>query len=419
MGRLDLSDQFEKDEFPEKLKILFIGLAHSTHTHAWINLLQSEKINVRLFSTADILPPEDFKVKTYLPKMQIGKNSEIRKYLYSGNLQYPVLILDKVLNKIKMRVIKNPDQLLVKIINEWKPDIVHTLGIFDGQGGELFLNAMEKYYLEKKFIWVLQTRGGSDLTLRRHDPHYQDFLKRMFTKCDYILSDNIMNIQYAQELGIQRSKFADIVPVPGTGGVDIEFLSKDTLPPSKRERIILWPKAYESRWSKSLPVLEAIRTVWNNIQPLTLIMLATDLETKEWILDLPGDMQKNIEILDRIDHQKLITLMKRSRVVLIPSLIDGIPNTLYESMAAGAFPIVSPIKTIKSVVKDVENVLFAKNLNPDEIASAIIRAMSDDDAIDQAAINNKALVRKLADREVIQKKVVNFYYSLFGGKPVS
>jgi hypothetical protein len=43
--------------------------------------------------------------------------------------------------------------------------------------------------------------------------------------------------------------------------------------------------------------------------------------------------------------------MARSRVMLAPSLVDGIPNSLYAAMACGAFPIVSPLDTITTVVE--------------------------------------------------------------------
>ena len=84
--------------------------------------------------------------------------------------------------------------------------------------------------------------------------------------------------------------------------------------------------------------------------------------------------------------------------MLAPSLTDGIPNTLYEAMAAGAFPIVSPLDTIQPIVKNERNVLFARNLYPQEIAEALCRAMHDDELVDHAAERNLKLVRKIADR---------------------
>ena len=98
--------------------------------------------------------------------------------------------------------------------------------------------------------------------------------------------------------------------------------------------------------------------------------------------------------------------------MLAPTLIDGIPNSLYEAMACGAFPILSPIETILSAVKNEENVLFARNLYPHEIADALARAMTDDALVDAAAQKNLDLVRRVASRELIRPRVIEFYEKL-------
>jgi uncharacterized protein (DUF2336 family) len=81
-------------------------------------------------------------------------------------------------------------------------------------------------------------------------------------------------------------------------------------------------------------------------------------------------------------------------------------------MAAGALPIVSPHETLTPVVKNEENVLFARNLYPPEIADAISRAMTDDQLIDSVAERNLILVRRIADRAVIRPHVIEFYERL-------
>jgi hypothetical protein len=78
-------------------------------------------------------------------------------------------------------------------------------------------------------------------------------------------------------------------------------------------------------------------------------------------------------------------------------------------MACGAFPIVSPLDTISSVVAERINVLFARNLYPQEIAQALIEAMSDDVLVDKAARTNLELVKHLADRATIGPRVLQYY----------
>jgi glycosyltransferase involved in cell wall biosynthesis len=90
-------------------------------------------------------------------------------------------------------------------------------------------------------------------------------------------------------------------------------------------------------------------------------------------------------------------------------VVDGVPNSLYEAMAAGALPIVSPLETIQPLVENERNVLFARNLYPDEIAAALDRAMTDDQLVDTVAAQNLPSVRRIADRATIRQRVVAFY----------
>jgi len=409
-----MSMPFERDPYPGKPKILFIGLAQSTHTQAWIDLLEDAEFNVRLFAVPvpGGLPPSDWQVKTYVSGIHIGKNNVANRSFNVGLRGKLTYIYNKVAKRIGKPTLSNA-VWVAHVIKKWKPNIIHTLGLFDEQGGQLYLEARQKFRLENYGKWVLQLRGGSDMTLRRYNPEFCKTIQLALSECDQIICDNRTNIKYAGELGIPPDKFARIVPVPGTGGVD--WASEDlegTRLPSERERIILWPKAYESQWSKALPVLDAIQIAWERIKPCEIYMLAISPDVHEWYLSMPKEIRKHCHIEKRIPRREVLSLMKRARILLAPSLIDGIPNSLYEAMAYGAFPIISPLETIMPIVNQQENVLFTRNLYPDEIADALVRAMSDDTLVDKAARNNFKLVRTIANRQTIKKNVVNYYQRL-------
>jgi glycosyltransferase involved in cell wall biosynthesis len=518
------ADPFENDLFPGRPKILFIGLAESSHTRAWINLLEDTKFNVRLFSTPEsILPPSEWQIRIYFPEPNLpdGLDPDFRKCMFptpeerleaeqkrleaeqrrleaerkrrAEERRNPLLRLKRLYcegihiipreaglvhtilggfillayapawwviklagydkekfnnardnnipndfigqnnrigapggesakdsvesleiesSKLLKPKASSADEWLAQIIMEWHPDIVHTLGIFDYQGGEFYYAVRKKYNLEKTGTWVAQLRGGSDLTLRRHDPQIAPQITNLLSECDQILSDNLVNVEYAEELGIPRTKFASIIPVPGTGGIDVdEMAASCNILPSKR-RLILVPKAYESIWSKVSTIFEGICLAWEAIQPCEVVFMAVNPEARAIYHALPLHIQQNCRIEERLPRSKLLALMNRGRVMLSPSLVDGVPNVLYEAMSCGVFPIVSPLNTITAVVKNEENVLFARNLYPEEIAAALVRAMQDDGLVDLAAENNLKRVRELADRKVIRPRVREFYESI-------
>ena len=422
-----MKDSFEDDRYPGKPKILFIGMAHSTHTQSWIRLLEESELNVRLFSLPWSYAPSDWPIKIYDAYLSKHRNSATRRYLYRGLIGLITYYLYRISTAelswgYWSRILEmykkvfgflTPEAWLAKIIRTWKPDLIHTLGLFDMHGGTFFYRVRKQYMLEGYGKWILQLRGGSDLTLRRHDPEYADDLLERMSECDQIITDNLINVGSAAELGIPEEKFASIVPVPGTGGVDVDNLATaaDVLP-SQRKRIIVWPKAAGGPWAEAIPVIEAFRIAWPSIQPCEIHIMDTHSRVKAWLRTLPNELQQSCKLFERIDREEFLTLLTQARVLLAPSLVDGVPNILYEAMACGAFPIISPLDTIRSVVSDKDNVLFARNIYPDEIAEALVTAMASDQMVDSRAETNFDLVWQIANRNVIRHKVIGYYQSL-------
>jgi len=296
------------------------------------------------------------------------------------------------------------------VIREWKPTIVHTLGI--DPAGEFYFDTRREFGLDNVGRWLLQTRGGSDLALAQFDEARSSRLANVLRAADCILSDNPINFSIAREMGVREEQLSPIGTVPGTGGIDIEELSAAASGPPSTRSIIVWPKAYECPWSKALPVFEALTRYWDRLPECDIHLLATTPETRMWFHALPAEIKAACRIDDRIPRRELLALMGRARVMLAPSLVDGTPNSMFEAMATSAFPILSPLETITPLLEDGSNALFARNLYPNEIGEALVRAMTDDALVDAAAERNLARVRELADRAVIRPRVLGLYETL-------
>jgi hypothetical protein len=409
-------DRFERDDYPGRPRILFIGLANSSHTHSWIDLLKGSQLNLRLFSASEYLPPPDWDVRTYVTANS-GRSLDLtkRKSLFgSGNV---ARFGHRLVARARGRE-WNPQWLkndwLVKIIQDWRPDVIHTLGL--EPASYLFSGVSERLGSGHFGKWVVQVRGGPDLALHRWLPEYETLIREVLAGCDQLIADNPQNYQHALEMGLKESQIAPLGVVPGTGGIDIEGMSASWPGGPSQRRSILWPKAYECPQSKALPVLEALSLVWERLRPFEIHMLAADPEVRMWFQTLHSGLRECCILSDRLPRAETLKLMSNARVLLAPSLSDGVPNSLYEAMAAGAFPIVSPLETIRSVVEDEQNVLFARNLYPDEIASALVRAFTDDSFVDEAAKRNLELVRRIANRDEVRARVVKFYHSLASGQ---
>ena len=395
------------ERYPGAPRVLFVGSGDSSHEHSWIDLLRGCRMNVRLFARHGE-PPADFDVPTYLAgaKNRTGR-SPTRRKLYSG------LGPARVAQSLYARyILGGPTQLaehwLARIIREWRPDIIHTFGL---QAAAHFLRGVRRRHgLESIGLWVLQTRGGSDFELVRFDPLERQQMQESLQACDRLVCDNEVSYRYARELGVRDEQIAPVGTVPGTGGVDVP--PPESLARTSRRKLIIWPKAYDSPWSRSLPVIEAIRQVGSDLGDFELHAFAACDLTKQWLRTLPQATRDRIRIHGRIHRSKLLEITAQARVSISPSLVDGIPNTMIEAMAYGAVPIVSPLETLDGLVENGRNVLHARNLYPEEIASAIRRGLCDDSLADDIALRNAEHVRTFADRSLIRGRIVGFYEQL-------
>jgi glycosyltransferase involved in cell wall biosynthesis len=406
------NSSFQADPYPGRPRILFIGPGDSTHTHSWVELLEDEPFNVRVFIPPSMMsPPDTWKVKTYVTAYERGPfDQTTRKRLVDKGKARR--LADRCLARARRRTWhsrKYAAEWLARIIHSWRPDIIHTFSL---EAAEFFFAVRQDYRIESAAKWVLQARGGADLAWSHLDPELRGKIGEVLRGCDQLLSDNTQNFRIARELGVREEQLSRVGTVPGTGGIDVQDLAArwDGLPSTRR--LILWPKVYEWPWSKALPIYEALKLCWDRIQPCEVHLLATTPDARMYYWTLPEQMRQACRLRERVPRSEALQAMTRARVMLAPSLVDGTPNSMFEAMAAGALPIVSPLETIRPLVEDGQNVLFARNLYPEEIAGAIVRAMTDDELVDQAAQRNLELVSRIANRAEVRPRVLKFYESL-------
>src|SRR5919199_2076932 len=360
-----MATSFDVDPYPGRPKILFVGLAESTHTHSWIDLLEKSELNVRLFALPSGMPPKDWKVRTYITAYTPLKlDQDIRASLYSRLGQVQRVLQKRYIRRLHLYKeieplyrsrfirhllggIRGPEEWLAQVIRQWQPDVIHTLGL--DPASHFYYQVRNRFKLAGIGKWVLQLRGGADLTLTRLDPDESPRIAQVLRECDQLLSDNEQNFSFASEMGLRAEQISTIGTVPGTGGIDVASLVRSWHGPPSSRRIILWPRALEMYGIKALPVFEAIKMSWDQIQPCEIYMLSMypNNEARLWYRTLPEKIRRSCHAEYRIPRDKVLQLMVQSRVMLTPSLIDGTPNTMWEAMAAGALPIVSPLETIR------------------------------------------------------------------------
>ena len=389
---------------PEPVRILFVGDLCSSHAMNWIRLLESDAGQFQIQGVSLMGMPEE-------PSYPVRSGSPQSSSLFMRCVRRLLRVRYKAwADPIRAVYDYGPPEWqfrgLVAALRDFDPQIVHTFGFTPSA----LIYASLPDALRKGRRWVLQTRGGSDVAFTQVIPEWQALFRCILPQADIVLCDNLENYKIFDRLGIAYKKTPLLPFVPGAGGLRIADFEPVT-PWAERENLIVWPKAYESPWSKALPVLEGLALAWDAIAPVRCVLTAADKEIENHIRLLPEHIQRRITVLTRIPHSEMLRLMRTARVMLAPSLVDGLPNSMLEAMAAGALPVVSPLPTIAPFAADGENVFYARNLYPEEISAALVRALTAPNAEDIVQAN-RARVKDIANRDAIAPKVLEVYIEL-------
>jgi len=116
-----------------------------------------------------------------------------------------------------------------------------------------------------------------------------------------------------------------------------------------------------------------------------------------------------IRIVPYCDHEEVLKLFGRARVSISLNISDGTPNVVFEAMAMGAFPIQSSTSGAEDFVRNGETGLLVPPEDPQAIAKAIRRAITDDVLVDRDSEINAGVVKERLDQSVIKPKVIAKY----------
>lgn len=107
------------------------------------------------------------------------------------------------------------------------------------------------------------------------------------------------------------------------------------------------------------------------------------------------------------DRQAIAHMLKSSYLVALPSLWEGLPLTLFESLASGRPVLVSDIPAFKSVVSDKE-VFFTKAKDVKDIADKMVYAFANSEIVN-AKGKSGLIIAKKYDWKSIASQLEHLY----------
>jgi hypothetical protein len=246
---------------------------------------------------------------------------------------------------------------------------------------------------------------GSDLVWFTQKERHRRLIAETLQFVDHLLIECRRDRELARELGY-RGDFSP--PIPASGGLHVKPDSQsDIVSPS--ERIGLVVKGYTGFVGRADVALKVLITLSPLLEGRPIhfysvgyVMLAK-LKLARWLtgLDIRTYLKKSLS------HDEVLALFQTSRVSLSLSLSDGLPGSMREAALTGAFPIESVGSCVCDWASEGAGCLIVDPENPEEVASAVMRALQDDVLVDGAVEANREFVQSIRMenvRELAQKQ---------------
>ena len=110
-----------------------------------------------------------------------------------------------------------------------------------------------------------------------------------------------------------------------------------------------------------------------------------------------------------VTHDEILAMHGRSRVSLALNNSDGMSSSFMEAVAAGSFPVHSEGSCGRESSPAGRGALFVSATDPDDVAAAVVRALSDDELVDRAGPINQRVATEYFDRNRIRARILDMY----------
>jgi hypothetical protein len=390
------------------MKILFVAMSESIHTVRWIRQLRDQGWELYLFPACDNrdIHPELDQVKICIPCYPVLKRLD--KIPLGRFLK---LVYSKI---VTMRAKYTPGyypKRLKRYIRTIKPDILHSLET--QSAGYLVSELRAGAGSDLMFPFWMHTTWGSDIYLFRQLAAHKQRLWKVMELTDQVSVDCRRD-----RLILEKAGFSDkILPVEhATSGFHIEHirqLRENTLQKtSERKQILL--KGYQGWSGRSLVAIRALTRCKDLLAGYTLAVYSASEDVQialELFSNETGIPVKRIP--EKASHDTILENQGISRISIGLGISDGVPNSVMEAMAMGAFPVQSFTSAADEWIENEVTGCLVPPEDPELVEKALRSALLDDGMVDRAAVKNWETICKRADFAKLSQEAIASYYYIY------
>ena len=373
------------------MKILFISMP-SIHVIRWIENLKDTEHELYWF---DVINRGELNT---IPSVQQFVGWKKRKLPYIKGEYFLSKKAPIIYNLLKSSLEVTENKALERVLKKIKPDIVHS---FEMQSCSYpILKTMQKF---PNIKWIYSCWGSDLFYYQNFECHYRK-IKRVLRRIDYLHTDCQRDHDIAIQLGFSGT-FSGLIP--GGTGFKLKELKSHKKPVNERKIILI--KGYQHLFGRALNTIKAIQSIKESLAEYEIVIFGAHSEVQNYTIE----QNLGFKVYGRHDlsHQQLMELFGKSLLYIGNSISDGMPNTLLEAIAMGAFPIQSnPGGATAELISHGENGLLIQDPDDvDGIASLIAQAISSKELLLKASCINEKLATENLDYTFNQNKVIALY----------
>jgi glycosyltransferase involved in cell wall biosynthesis len=315
-----------------------------------------------------------------------------------------------VQHRIERSEIGRRSAKLSALLREIQPDLIHAMRLpFEGIIAALADPAAP----------LLVSVWGNDFTLfaSRFTGTCRD-TRRALQRADALHCDCYRDLTLARQFGFDPQKPG--IVIPGNGGIQLNLLTvRDREDAALRRhfeipekaRLICNPRGFRA-YVRNDTFFRAAAVVAKTRPDVIFAAVAMrgNAVAEQWIFRL--GIQANMRLLPMLSRSDMFALLRTSDIMVSPSEHDGTPNTLLESMAAGALPICGDIESVREWITDGVNGKLRLASDPEAFAEAILSALADNALRASAAEVNRRIVQERAEYTSCMQRAEKLYERL-------
>ncbi len=189
---------------------------------------------------------------------------------------------------------------------------------------------------------------------------------------------------------------------------------------SDGQRVVFSPRLAKPFYRHEL-IIRALPRIL--AQEARAVLIVTGQEAEAGYVAMLRRLASDLGVADRvtftgaIPYDEMPVWFNLAEAVVMMPRSDGMPNTLWESLACGAVPVLADLPQYADVIAHGVNGWLAKP-DPGEVAEHVLRVMSDKTGRERMAERNALLAQERADQDREMSRMEGWYAELAKGAAI-